>query len=52
MFHGTIKIHIKHLNENVTSGLNTCNMFVKAYATLHYLDLLLQHPHEILATFL
>jgi hypothetical protein len=22
MFHGTFKIHVKYLNENVTSGLN------------------------------
>ena len=48
MFHGTFKINIKHLNENVTFGLNTCNIFVKY---MQHLDLLLQHPHEALAIF-
>jgi hypothetical protein len=29
MFHGTLKIHMKHLSKNTTSKLNSCNICVK-----------------------
>ena len=58
MFHGTFKLHMKYLNKNITTGLNTCNICYIAIPrstfttyTWNTCNILLKHLKHVDRTF-